>query len=56
MELVELSGEDQTHYGQIQSPIYSKSGNHMTQGLQQGQKAEVGSSGRSELPETNGIH
>ena len=56
MELVEMSGINDTHYGQFRIQIRVNQVPPVAQGLQQGQKAGVGLTGSSEDSRSNGIH
>ena len=55
MELVELSGVDDTHYGQFRVQARGNQVPPAAQGLQQGQKAGVVLTGSSEYSISNGI-
>ena len=56
MELTESHGVNGSHYGQLRIPLMVNQVPLVTQGLQQGQKAEVGLRGSSEYSRSSGIH
>ena len=56
MELVELSGIDDTHYGQLRVLVRVNQVPAVAQGVQQGMKAGVGLTGYSEYSISNGIY